>query len=358
MNENDVAIQDRFGFRNLASPGYVGVPTFMRAPYVQPGDVPEGYVAFVGAPLDTFATTVGETGMRYAPNAIRAASLYGVGYHGIQSDTALSDFDSARLVTWPDEMRVVDAGDIPVIPNDPTAQVEAGAQYISEVSRRAGLTITVGGDHFAGYPATVGVTEAWIADHPGTKVGYVHIDSHTDFVDFHHQTGRFHHGSVVRRIAELDHITKIGWFGINSNTQPDQLSAMFENGYRVATANFVREIGARAAMERVLDYALDGTDALYVSMDIDVINASDAPGTSATIFSGLPALDVLDALGELASVDRLIGFDLCEVNPTLDPTGRTTALAASVIDAVVAPRVYEYVGELPREQLDAVLFRA
>ena len=80
-------------------------------------------------------------------------------------------------------------------------------------------------------------------------------------------------------------------------------------------------------MERVLEYLLDGTDALYVSVDIDVVNAAEAPGTSAAIFYGLSARALIEALQVVARANTLVALDVCEVNPELDPSGRTEALA-------------------------------
>jgi arginase family enzyme len=106
----------------------------------------------------------------------------------------------------------------------------------------------------------------------------------------------------------------------------------------------------------VLDYLLDGTDALYVSVDIDVVNSSDAPATSAPGFRGISARALVDALTVVASADSLIGMDLCEVNPDFDLSGRTELLAVDAVLAVIGDRIFDRVGQLPAEQLAAVLF--
>jgi hypothetical protein len=72
-------------------------------------------------------------------------------------------------------------------------------------------------------------------------------------------------------------------------TQPSQLAVMYERGFKVATASYVETVGPADAMTRVLEYLLDGTDALYVSIDIDVVNSSDAPATSAPGYRGISA---------------------------------------------------------------------
>ena len=349
---------DRYGIRDLAAPWYAGSASFLRAPWVSPAAVPDGDIAIAGMPVDQYATTAGHTGMRHGPRKIREASLFLAGYHGIQADVGISDFQTGIVLAWPERLPLADTGDVPVLPNDTQAQVAAAVEHLATASRTSGLTVTLGGDHFVAYPATLGVVTGLRERRPGIRLGYLHIDSHTDFVDFHHQTGRFHHGSAARRVAEIPELTRMAWFGVNAMTQPNQVAVMYERGFRVATASYIETVGPREAMSRVLDYLLDGTDALYVSVDIDVVNSSDAPATSAPGFRGISAKALIDALAVVARADSLVGMDLCEVNPEFDLSGRTEQLAVDAILTVIGDRIFERVGQLPAEQLSAVLFGA
>jgi arginase family enzyme len=348
---------DRFGVRDLAAPWYAGSASFLRAPWTPPDAVPEGEVAVVGMPVDQFATTVGHAGMRLGPRRIREASLFLAGYHGIQSDVGISDFDSGVVWGWPAHLPLADTGDVPILPNDTQAQVTAAAGHIAAVARTAGLTVTLGGDHFVAFPATLGVLTGLRDRRPGVRLAYLHVDSHTDFVDFHHGSGRFHHGSAARRISELDGVAKMAWFGVNAMTQPNQVSVMYDRGFRVATAAYIETTGPAAAMRRVLEYLLDDTDALYVSIDIDVVNSADAPATSAPGYRGISARALIEALEVVAGVGTLAGIDLCEVNPEFDLSGRTEKLAVDAVLAIIEGRVFEQVGTLPAGQLAAVLLR-
>jgi agmatinase len=349
-------LQDRYGIRDLAAPWYAGSASFLRAPWVAPTAVPDGHIAVAGMPVDQYATTAGHTGMRHGPRKIREASLFLAGYHGIQADVGISDFQTGVVRAWPEHLRLVDTGDVPVLPNDTPAQVAAAVEHIAAASRTSGLTVTLGGDHFVAYPATLGVIIGQRERRAGIRLGYLHIDSHTDFVDFHHQSGRFHHGSAARRVSEIPELARMAWFGVNAMTQPNQVAVMYERGFRVATAGYVEAVGPREAMTTVLDYLLDGTNALYVSVDIDVVNSSDAPATSAPGYRGISARALVDALTVVAGVDGLVGLDLCEVNPDFDLSGRTEQLAVDAVLAVIGDRIFDRVGDLPAEQLAAILF--
>lgn len=348
--------QDRFGVRDLAAPWYAGSASFLRAPWVRPDAVPAGDVAIAGMPVDQFATSVGHTGMRLGPRRIREASLFLAGYHGIQSDTGISDFGTGVVWSWPARLPLADTGDVPIIPNDVPAQVAAAAEHIAAATRTSGLTVTLGGDHFVAYPATLGVVAGLRERRPGLRLGYLHIDSHTDFVDFHYQTGRMHHGSAARRVSEIPELAKMAWFGVNAMTQPGQVAVMYDRGFRVATAGYVEAVGPADAMTRVLEYLTDGTDALYVSVDIDVVNSADAPATSAPGYRGISARALIEALTVLSRVPALAGLDLCEVNPEFDLSGRTEQLAVDAVLAVIGERLFDRAGQLPPGQLSAVLF--
>lgn len=111
-------------------------------------------------------------------------------------------------------------------------------------------------------------------------------------------------------------------------------------------AAFIREVGPRAALETVLEYVTDGVDALYVSIDIDVVNAAHAPATHTPVFEGLEAADLLECSRALGLLDNLIGLDLCEVSPLIDSSQRTERLAASVLTNAMGHRLEDVVGNM------------
>lgn len=73
------------------------------------------------------------------------------------------------------------------------------------------------------------------------------------------------------------------------------------------------------------------SSALYVTFDIDVMDPVFAPGTNGREPGGLTYLDMRAVLRALARRGRIVGMDLVEVNPTLDPSGLTTRTASKLL---------------------------
>lgn len=292
--------------------------------------------------------------MRWGPRRIREASLRNVRYYASTLDTGLLDIRSGRVSGWPDQMPIVDAGDAPVVHHDVEGQMKAASDYARLASLSSSVTVTLGGDHMVAYPAADGVIRGWRERREGLKVGFLHIDSHTDFVDDRRGQGRFNHGTCARRISEIPEVKRVAWFGLNSTSEPNQFQVMREQGYRAFTSFYTRRVGPIDSMRSALDYVTDGVDVLYVSIDIDVVNNGDAPATGSYVFEGLTGAEYLASLRELAKVPDIVGIDMCEVDPEIDGSWRTELLASTSLLSLVSSRLYKDVEVIPQETLRQV----
>jgi agmatinase len=94
---------------------------------------------------------------------------------------------------------------------------------------------------------------------------------------------------------------------------------------RYHTMAEIERDGWDAVMDRVLNEANDGPEYLYISFDIDVLDPSFTPGTGTPEPGGLTTREVFPLIRTLCSENNLVGFDLVELNPLVDP-GYTTVL--------------------------------
>ena len=157
--------------------------------------------------------------------------------------------------------------------------------------------------------------------------------------------GRYNHGTMVRRISEMPMVSykNLAWVGLNHVLSIDQARLKRDHNLKMMTYLDNRERGIKQVMQEAMDVASDGTDAVYVSVDIDVIDGSESPGTGGPPINGIRAEEFLDAMDMLSRYKEMASIDFCEVSPELDHTGRTVMLASRGIVSVLAPRLFDTV---------------
>jgi agmatinase len=292
---------------------FVGICTFGKYPYVEDWDAIDADVAILGAPYD-FGTQW-RTGARMGPRAIREAStLFSFGHAGA--------YDHEDDVTYldPAQVRIVDIGDADIIHTDTPgshANIELGVRKILSAGA---LPVVLGGDHSVNIPCINAFD-----DQPPIHV--VQIDAHLDFVDERHGV-RFGHGNPMRRAAEKGHVTGLSQIGIRnvSSTARDGYEAAREMGSDIQSVRQVRAMGIKAMLARIPAGAR-----YYLTLDIDGLDPSIAPGTGTPSHGGFLYYEVLELIDGLCRQGEIVGLDLVEVAPDHDPAGVTSILAAQLL---------------------------
>lgn len=335
---------------------YAGPSTFYRAPSLAPPDAPAGSVAVLGAPIDSW--TLGRNGQRYAPRAIREASLYLAGYFGLQDEpVGYVDVRDGTVWTVPDEPRLFDAGDARIHQGDVHAQIEAIASPVAAIVAKGAMPVVLGGDHFVPYPSFVGYVRGLREARPDAKVGFLTIDGHFDFWDEFKDMGRLNHGTFARRVSEHEAVGNMVWWGLNGSNilEPEQLRICRERGFVGYTAASIRRRGVQETMREALEIAADGADGVYVTFDIDVTDGANAPGTHSIVMDGLSPGEVMAALELVGRFERVGAFDVCEMIPQYDVGGgRTARYAAQAILTVIGHQVLDSQPSIAKQELDDV----
>ena len=114
------------------------------------------------------------------------------------------------------------------------------------------------------YPSFEGFAKGMAERKEGVRLGFIHIDAHTDFNDDNALDGRYHHGTMVRRISENPAIDykNLAWIGLNSPVTVDQFHLKREHNLNMMTARNVREQGIVDVMTDAMNTASDGVDAV------------------------------------------------------------------------------------------------
>jgi formimidoylglutamase len=296
-------------------PAYTGVRlSFCQRPLI---DDPEELalrspdVAIVGAPMDDAVSY--RPGARFGPRAIRQAA-YNQGGHSLQ--VGIQPFEV---------LDVVDAGDANVVP----AALDRGHAMIYrkvlEVARLGTVPIVFGGDHSITWPSASAVAEA---RRPG-NIGIVHFDAHADTAntDWGVLAG---HGTPMRRLIESGAVKGSNFVqvGLRGYWPPPHVFAwMREQGMRWHLMREIEERGADAVVDDAISEALDGPDAIYLSVDVDVLDPGMAPGTGTPEPGGLLTRELLRAIRRIVGQVPLAAMDIVEVSPPYDHADITAAAA-------------------------------
>ena len=310
---------------------YVGIPTFFNAPHIGLEDVKEGMAVVAGAPIDN-GILFPRPGARFGPRSIRESTLMYRGLQDVASENTSVNVDTHIARRLKSTLNLGDIGDFHVNPQDIMQTTDSVIEGIQDIVKRGGIPILLGGDHYLAYPGFEGFARGLMERGESPRLGYVHIDSHTDFRDGYGNLGSYNHGTCVRRISENSVISydNMSWVGLNGSVMDADIYRVYKSQkLKMSTAKDVRTHGMEHVLRQAIEAAADGTDAVYVSVDIDVVSAAHAPGTGVPVFEGIEGRDLLEAMSILSEYDCIKALDLCEVAPPLDPIGNTAYLAAS-----------------------------
>jgi agmatinase len=288
---------------------YAGIATFGRAPHTLN---PTGAdVVILGVPYDS--STSYRSGTRFGPRAIREQSLLLWGYNNALGAAPFRD------------LKVIDAGDVDVVPVDILAthrQIESAADRL--LAGNAQL-IALGGDHSISLP----MLRSHARQHG--PVAVVHFDAHPDTWDSEYPGQKYSHGTPFIRAIEEGLIDTAAYLqiGIRGPTGgPQDYTDALKLGARMITLD---EFRGRSLADVVAEIRQRvGNRPAYVTLDIDCVDPAFAPGTGTPEVGGFSSWEILQLVRGLKGL-HLVGFDLVEVSPPFDPAGITSILAANLV---------------------------
>ncbi|HYF12395.1 MAG TPA: agmatinase [Actinomycetota bacterium] len=279
-------------------------------------------VAIIGAPFDD--TVSSRPGARFGPRAIRMAPTTWGWRHAWSLQL---DIEPYAYVT------VVDAGDAPVVP----ARAERGLRVIHEKVHRVAsagpIPIVLGGDHSITYPSAAAVVRHV---HP-RSIGIVHFDAHAD-TGFEQWGSLIGHGTPMRRLIEEGWVEGRNFVQVGLRgywPERETVEWMRANGLRYHPMVEIEDRGSEAVIADAIAEALDGPDAIYLSVDIDVVDPGMAPGTGTPEAGGMLSRELLRAVRQIVLAVDLVGMDVVEVSPPYDHSEITSILAYRVVMEVI-----------------------
>ena len=255
-------------------------------------------VVLFGAPYDS--TTSFRPGTRFGPAAMRTESF------GIETYSPYQDRDL-------EDIRVHDAGDLELpfgAPDRALDMIEAKAASILADGK---VPFLLGGEHLV----TLGSVRAATKRFPDLRI--IHFDAHADLREDYLGVA-LSHACVMRRCHDLLGDGRIWQFGIRSGTREE--FAFMREGH-VVTEPFTLKTLPQVSFP-------EGTP-VYLTVDMDVLDPSEFPGTGTQEAGGVRFTELLAALRDVMARFRVVALDNVELSPPIDPTGRSTALACKLL---------------------------
>jgi arginase family enzyme len=312
-----------------------GVPTFAELPRATADDVSGADAVIYGIPFEGFVVRDPRTfypqgtapppghdiysrpGAFEAPDAIRQASKF------FSFDHANGLMPERGIVVG-EHLTAVDAGDAAIGQQTPEQLMAWLPEEIRKISSTGAVPLVIGGDHLIPVPILAGIFAA-----TGKKVGVVTYDAHYDLSWY----PRYWAGSQWARAMEMGaldpkNLVHVGVRGFR-NSAFWQFAAD-ELGTSVYTIADVEDIGVAEVSARARDQALDGADALYVSVDVDIFDPMAVPAQKYPEPGGLTSREMIRSLRTVltGTAGQLAGFDFCCLGPHYDHQHHGAAVAA------------------------------
>jgi agmatinase len=299
--------------------GRGGPPTFGRHPLaLTKEDLIAGKVnvAILGAPLN-MGSNWRDSGQR----ATAELRLLGWPIGGLDQYVQV---DASKV------LKIVDYGDVAVDNNSTERSMQHVREIVREIASTGAIPMIVGGDHSLEYPNVAALADIYGKE----KVSVIHFDSHYDaWWGGNHLIG---HGYPVYRLINEGHVRAADYIQVGLRSRgPDKTGFkwMREQGMRYHNMAEVEARGWKAVLDRVVAEASEDGRKLHISFDIDVLDPAFAVATGTPVPGGMTMREAIPIVRRLCAESNVVGFDLVELHPALDPTYKTTLNSAHIIKA-------------------------
>ena len=264
-----------------------------------PASFEDASIILVGAGFD--GTSSYRSGSRNAPSAIRKDTLY--------SQENYSPY-FGRDIT---EKAIHDFGDIEIVGRNKKLALERIQQTASYIFKHKKKPVVIGGEHLITLPCI----QAALNFYPDLHI--IQVDAHLDLLDelFGHKLS---HGTVFRRVYDLlNEDMRICQVGIRSGSREEyEFAQKHTRMFPFRVDNFITELS------NLKGYPV------YLSLDLDVFDPSLIPGTGTPEAGGIMFDDYINLLKTIQDLN-IIGCDVVELCPDIDPTGTSTIVAGKII---------------------------
>ncbi len=282
---------------------------------LRPGTPEQNDLSIMGVPFD--GAVSGARGAAEAPGRLRELSK--------RSSPFSEEGRDLR------DMAIYDRGDVPYNHD--------WVNYFTEVEKQAfdlfktgTLPLFLGGDH----SVTIPLSTAFARHYHPEPVGMVHLDAHSDLMDIYHDQ-KWSHACPQRRFMEQENTKPKNLFLVGIREFEAEEVAFWKDNpdLGLVTARRYYRDGHKAVINEMVS-AMKGLKAVYLSIDIDILDPAYAPGTGTPQAGGLSTRELIDLVWDTITILPVKAIDLVEVAPPVDISDITSRAALKVIYEIFA----------------------
>src|SRR5438445_984909 len=261
-------------------------------------------------------------------------------------------------------LQVEDIDNLSVKPPEQLPVGEKRAKYLQEIAETCGdiaaavekslgegfLPLVLGGDHSIAAGVAAGAASHFRKEKK--EIGYVWLDAHGDMNTPESSPSGNVHGMPLASVMGYGAPELVELLGFKPKVEPRNVALVGvrdldakekrlvkESGAHVFTMRDIDERGMREVMSEALRVASDETDGIAVSLDMDFVDPSDAPGVGTPVRGGVTYREAHLAMEMICDSKRMVSLEVVEVNPVIDEANRTADLAVELIMSGLGKRI-------------------
>jgi arginase len=289
-------------------------------------------IRIIGVPMDLGAS---RRGVDMGPSALRVAGLQS---HLKQLGRQVEDIGNI-VVKQPEEQHygVKNAKYLEEIADTCKGLAEAVEKTMAE----GAIPFVLGGDHSIAVGTTAGVAAHF--NKASKRVGLIWLDAHGDMNTPESSPSGNVHGMPLASIMGYGPPELIELAGIKPMVEPRNVvlvgvrdldakerRLVKESGVRIFTMRDIDERGMQEIMAAALRQAIDDTDGIAISLDMDFVDPADAPGVGTPVRGGVTYREAHLALEMIADSRSMVSFEIVEINPVIDVHNTTAILGVEL----------------------------
>ena len=298
-------------------------------------------IRIIGVPMDLGAS---RRGVDMGPSALRVAGL------------------QARIKQL--GCQVEDIGNIAVKQPEEMSYGEKRAKYLAEIADACKdlgvmveksleenlVPVVLGGDHSIAVGSLSGVASHF--KKKDKRIGLIWLDAHGDINTPESSPSGNVHGMPLAAAMGYGAAELVELLDFKPKVEPQNISLVGirdldsqekklakKSGVHVFTMRDIDERGMREVMSDALKYAMDDTGGIAVSLDMDFVDPSDAPGVGTPVRGGVTYREAHLAMEMIADTEAMLSLEVVEINPVIDEHNRTALLGVELVLSALGKKI-------------------